>query len=217
MNLQNSFWQKRRALALPMTLAILLFGSILVATAFYIVQNMYSTSRHAVTHTELYNAAQSGIEKARSLLIEDENWKKIDIQEREYDRSIDSLRVQLENANSNEYLDDILQEMQVAGLPGVKVTVDILDCNYVFGDGIDGYDDLDANQIASLPPRWRGGEGEGIGGVVDIEGTSVIIDPTRFFQFGGGAGDRRYVIRSTAFEKDNGQQISIEVMVVVKR
>src|SRR6056297_2654042 len=67
---------KRKAMALPLTLVILLFGSVLVATAFYIVQNMYSTSRHSVTHTELYNAAQTGVEMAKTVL-----WESGDLEE----------------------------------------------------------------------------------------------------------------------------------------
>jgi len=72
---------RRCGLALPMTLVILLFGSVLVATAFYIVQNMYSTSRRSVTHAELYNAAQTGVEMAKTVLWE----KEIRIDELTYD------------------------------------------------------------------------------------------------------------------------------------
>jgi hypothetical protein len=44
-------------------------------------------------------------------------------------------------------------------------------------------------------------------------GTSAIIDPGRFLPFGGGAGEHRYVIRSSASK--NGKDFTAEVMVVV--
>jgi len=217
LNLRNSTRKvcssRRKALALPMTLVILLFGSVLVATALYVVQNMYSTSRHSVTHTQLYNAAQSGIEQAKSLLWEKR--EELDTNEREYDGNINTVRARLEGASTGSYLDDALQGMTVPELPGVTVSVDILDCNYIF-HGVT-YETLSATQIASLPPRWPGGEtGGGTGGVEGPpEGTSVIIDPSRFFNLGGGLpGQRRMVIRSTASE-NGGMKVTIEVMVVV--
>lgn len=208
---------KRKAMALPLTLVILLFGSVLVATAFYIVQNMYSTSRHSVTHTELYNAAQTGVEMAKTVLWESgELWEEplefnpgdgLDavraIEETEYP---DGDPVDLKY-NLRPILDEYI------GTPGVEVSVDILDCNYT-PTGTLGEDDWEI-----LPPLWVGGEGTVTSADIGPpEGTSVIIDPSRLFNLGGGgAGQRRYVIRSTASHNDSGMEVTIEAMVVVRK
>ena len=54
--------KKRRAIALPLVLVIVLFGGALVAAAFYITENYYSSAKQTVTSTRLYKAAVSGIE-----------------------------------------------------------------------------------------------------------------------------------------------------------
>jgi hypothetical protein len=208
LNLLKRFLSYRKGMALPLTLVILLFGSALVATAFYVVQNMYSTSGHSVTRTELYNAAQSGIEKGRALFAE--NFESLDVVEKGYDGTLDSIRVTQSGTN----LDSTLQNVNVPDLQDVSLTVDILDCNYYL-DGVT-YTSLGSEQIASLPPSWPGGHGEGTSESEEIpEGTSVIIDPSRFLNF-GGEGERRYVLRSRAAEDDGEQSATIEVMVVVK-
>jgi len=208
---------RRCGLALPMTLVILLFGSVLVATAFYIVQNMYSTSRRSVTHAELYNAAQTGVEMAKTVLWE----KEIRIDELTYDphpstgEPIDTIRAI--DGSSGDPLDKDLQEIDgsLVGSPGVKVSVAILDCNYRIPETIT----LTENDRKILPPRWVGGEGT----VPDVEigppeGTSVIIDPSRYLNVGGGgSGQRRYVIRSTASHSVTGMDVTIEAMVVVRK
>jgi len=210
---------ERSAMALPLTLVILLFGSVLVATAFYIVQNMYSTSRHSVTHTELYNVAQTGVELAKTALWETE----ISTDERPYNPSAYSTEEQRLRAiravdTSGNYIDRDLQARDSSNSTlispqGVNLNVYILDCNYeVLGTLGDGDRKI-------LPPLWVGGEGT----VPDAEigppeGTSVIIDPSRLFNLGGGgAGQRRYVIRSTASHDDSGMEVTIEAMVVVKK
>jgi len=215
LNLRKKLPKKHVGMALPLVLIFLLVGAVLVGTALYVVGNMFSTSRHVVTETQLYNAAQSGVEHGRSVLWEN---RALDFEERQYSGDIDSIRARLDGAS--DYIDGVLQGVPVDGLPGVTVTVDILDCNYVF-DGVT-YNDLSAQQIADLPPQWPGGEGgagAGVGGGTEgpPEGTSVIIDPSRFFNIGGGvdSGSRRFVIRSTALEENGGQQFKIEVMVVL--
>jgi len=57
--------EKRRAIALPLVLVIVLVGGALVAAAFYITENYYSSSKQAVTSARLYNAAVSGIEEGK--------------------------------------------------------------------------------------------------------------------------------------------------------
>lgn len=212
---------KRKAMALPLTLVILLFGSVLVATAFYVVQNMYSTSRHSVTHTELYNAAQTGVEMAKTVLWESGELRKEPL---EYDHDSDpddevaSIRaIEETEYPSGEPIDKKYNLRPISdehiGIPGVKVYVDILDCNYEVA-GTLGDDDRKI-----LPPLWVGGEGT----VPDAEigppeGTSVIIDPSHLFNLGGGgAGQRRYVIRSTARHDDSDMGVTIETMVVVRK
>jgi len=216
LSLRKLLPKKNVGMALPLTLIFLLVGAVLVGTALYVVENMFSTSRHVVTETQLYNAAQSGIEQAKVILWDARS--DLDYEEKEYDGTLDSVRTRLEGV-SDDYLDDDLQGVSVPELVNVTLTVDILDCNYVF-DGIT-YSSLSPQQIAELPPRWPGGEGgagSGSGGTAGPpEGTSVIIDPSRFFNIGGGvdSGQRRFVIRSTAAESNGGQQVKIEVMVVL--
>lgn len=57
--------EKRRAIALPLVLVIVLVGGALVAAAFYITENYYSSSKQTVTSARLYNAAVSGIEEGK--------------------------------------------------------------------------------------------------------------------------------------------------------
>lgn len=194
---------KRKAMALPLTLVILLFGSVLVATAFYIVQNMYSTSRHSVTHTELYNAAQTGIEVGKTYLWEND----LKTDPRHYDGDdIKTVYIQAEDGT-------VIGPLHPDTGPNIETIVEILDCNYEFAGT------WDAEDREKLPPHWVGGEGT----VPDAEigppeGTSVIIDPSRLFNLGGGgAGQRRYVIRSTARHDDSDMEVTIETMVVVRK
>jgi hypothetical protein len=209
--------RKKKAMALPLTLVFILVGAVLVGAALYVVENMHSTSRHVVTETQLYNAAQSGIEKAKMVLWEQR--KDLDLGERKYTGELIDIRARKKNASKSLDEEEGLWNMSIDGLPGVEVTVDILDCNYVF-DGVT-YDNLQPPQIADLPPRWPGGEGgagEDGGTEGPPEGTSAIIDPSRFFHVGGSgmSGEKRFVIRSAASEVSGGQQVKIEVMVVLK-
>jgi len=57
--------EKRRAIALPLVLVIVLVGGALVAAAFYITENYYSSSKQTVTSARLYNAAVSGVEEGK--------------------------------------------------------------------------------------------------------------------------------------------------------
>ncbi len=55
----------RKGMALPTVLVILLVGGALVAAAFYITENYYSSAKQTVTGTRLYNAAVSGLEEGK--------------------------------------------------------------------------------------------------------------------------------------------------------
>ncbi|NLW36546.1 MAG: hypothetical protein GXY80_13880 [Syntrophorhabdus aromaticivorans] len=214
MNLRKAPHKHNVGMALPMTLIFLLVGAVLVGTALYVVENMFSTSRHVVTETQLYNAAQSGIEQAKVILWDARS--DLDHEEREYDGTLDSVRARLEGV-SDDYLDDDLQGVSVPELVNVTLTVDILDCNYVFdGINVNDYEDLDVDQITELPPRWPEiiSEGEGTPGGLSQIGSSGYLDPNRQVTSGGGRILRHYVIRSRA-ESADGKSSSIETLVVI--
>ncbi|KUK57813.1 MAG: Uncharacterized protein XD80_1200 [Synergistales bacterium 53_16] len=214
LNLRKAPHKHNVGMALPMTLIFLLVGAVLVGTALYVVENMFSTSRHVVTETQLYNAAQSGIEQAKVILWDARS--DLDHEEREYDGTLDSVRARLEGV-SDDYLDDDLQGVSVPELVNVTLTVDILDCNYVFdGINVNDYEDLDVDQITELPPRWPEiiSEGEGTPGGLSQIGSSGYLDPNRQVTSGGGRILRHYVIRSRA-ESADGKSSSIETLVVI--
>jgi len=210
--------RKKKAMALPLTLVFILVGAVLVGAALYVVENMHSTSRHVVTETQLYNAAQSGIEKAKMVLWEQR--KDLDLGERKYTGELIDIRARKKNASKSLDEEEGLWNMSIDGLPGVEVTVDILDCNYILDDE-ENFKDLTENERESLPPQRLGGEGDnGSSGGSDErppEGTSMIIDPSRWVFPKPGNGKQRYfVIRSTALEEKGEQQVQIEVMVELK-
>lgn len=215
MRLEMSFvsrQRKRKGMALPLTLVILVIGAMLVATAFYLVQNMYSTSRQAVTREKLYNAAQTGIEQAKVVL-----WEARDdlyLEPLPYKESLgteeerlDTIRVRDEDGN---YLDSN-NGLYPVDVQGIDVYVNILDCNYVLdGTTFDSLATHNPDQLDELPPQWQSGTGATGGTGRPPAGTSVIIDPSRNIMQGAG-GSRRYVIRSKA--EGNEQDLEIEVMV----
>lgn len=184
-------------MALPMVLALLLFGAVLVAAALYVVENMYSTTKQTIAHTHLYNAAQTGMERAKNLLWN--NRADLESDPLTYNGDISSVYARTESGT-------IMGPMGFNADPGISVTVLILDCNYELGAG----------QIynSDLPPQFPPGSG-GAGGTSALPGgTSAIIDPGRFLPFGpGGAGGHGYVIRSRASK--GGKDFIIEGMVVV--
>ncbi len=187
--LKPRLFSRRRAMALPLTLVFILVGAVLVGAALYVVENMHSTSRHVVTETQLYNAAQSGIEKAKMVLWENRNDLKTD--PLMYSGNITAIYAQKSNSTP---------------LGPIQFTID---------PGISGsFSDLSDEERKLLPPRFPGGTGERtVVSSVPPLGTSAIMDPGRFY--GGGAGERRFVIRSSA-SKD-GKDFEIESMVVVRK
>lgn len=200
----------RKAMALPMTLVILLFGSVLVATAFYVVQNMYSTSKQTVTEAQLYNAAESGMEKGKTVL-----WQNKD--------ALNSTPLQFNTGDpvSSLYPDPPIDLPIVLNIdPGIKVTVDVLDCNYELS-GV-AFDELSEADRENLPPQIPfglapGGSGPESGGLV---GYSNVIDPNRNIPMGGPPGGlpHAFVIRSTARVNegtDEERRFPIEIMVVI--
>ena len=192
--------QREKGMALPLALVILLFGGVLVAIAMYVVENMHSTTQESITHMELYNAAQQGVEKAMSLL-----WENKDDLEQDaltYEGNIEDIYAQLDDGT-------ILGPITFTVAPEINVEVKIFDCNYVLGSG--------QSLSEELPPQYPGGWGAGGGGATTAlpGGTSAIIDPGRLLSLGGGAGEHRYLIRSTAVKGDNG--LTAEAMVVVNK
>ena len=201
--LKPRLFSRRRAMALPLTLVFILVGAVLVGAALYVVENMHSTSRHVVTETQLYNAAQSGIEKAKMVLWENRNDLKTD--PLMYSGNITAIYAQKSNSTP-------LGPIQFTIDPGISVEVLIFDCNYELSAG--SFSDLSDEERKLLPPRFPGGTGERtVVSSVPPLGTSAIMDPGRFY--GGGAGERRFVIRSSA-SKD-GKDFEIESMVVVRK
>jgi len=218
--------RKRRAMALPLTLIFLLVGAVLVGTALYMVEDMFSASSHVVSETQLYNAAQSGIEKGKMVLVE--NRKDLDRAEGEYKDDLDTIRAKRENSLDPLDKEEGLWDMTIDGLPGVEVTVDILDCNYrldpslSFSPGQPGKDELSQAQRQDLPPRVPFIDGSGGGEVDDdrfLYGYSNVIDPNRNISPGGGhPSGHHYVIRSTATAAKGSEKekvLSLETMVVV--
>lgn len=218
--------RKTKAMALPLTLVFLLVGAVLVGGALYVVENMFSTSSHIVWQTQLYNAAQSGIEQGKMALVE--NRKNLDQEEREYTGISDEVRAIRKGSSDPLDKEEGLWNMPVDGLPGVEVTVDILDCNYrldpslSFSPDQPGKEEVSQAQREELPPLIPFAYGSGSGEVDDSQflyGYSNVIDPNRNISPGGGrSSGHHYVIRSTATAAkgtDKEKVLSIETMVVV--
>lgn len=184
-------------MALPLVLVIMLFGTMIVGTAVYLIENLHSTTEHTISHARLYNSAQTGVERAKDSLWKNREslWNDVLV----FNGDIVSIYARKEDGT-------LLSPISFTEDPGIDVTVLILDCNYELGIG-QSYGSL-------LPPRFPGGSGEGSGSLSALPGgTSAIIDPGRFLPFGGGAGEHRYVIRSTASKEE--KNFKVEVMVVV--
>lgn len=192
--------RQKSAMALPLTLVVLLFGTVLVATAFYIVQNMYSTSRQVVTHSQLYNAAQSGLERGRADLWE--NRESLGTDEIIFDGDIESLYVKIVDSNGNPV--GVMGPLELDVEPDIRVKIEFFDTNYDVGS---------YTFSPEMPPQHPGGTGLGEGSEWEMTGTSAIMDPARYLPLGGGSGAHRYVIRSRATSR--GRAVALEAMVVI--
>ena len=194
----------RPGMALPLVLVLMLFGAVMIGAALYVVENLYSTTKQTVDHAQLYNAAQTGVERGKVALWD--NRSDMETDTLVFSGNITSIYAQKDNGTP-------LGPIQFTVDPGIAVQVLIFDCTYELSSGTFG--NLDPEVRKQLPPRFPAGSGEGAGGTSALPGgTSAIIDPGRFLPFGGGAGERRFVIRSSA-SKD-GKDFSIEAMVVVR-
>ena len=194
----------RPGMALPLVLVLLVFGAVMIGAALYVVENLYSTTKQTVDHAQLYNAAQIGVERGKVALWE--NRSDLETDTLVFSGNITSLYAQKDDGSSLGPIDFVVD-------PGIDVEVLVFDCNYELATG--SFSGLSDEVREQLPPRFPGGTGEGGGGTSALPGgTSAIIDPGRFLPFGGGAGERRFVIRSSA-SKD-GKDFIIETMVVVR-
>lgn len=194
----------RPGMALPLVLVLLLFGAVMIGAALYVVENLYSTTKQTVDHAQLYNAAQTGVERGKVALWD--NRSDMETETLVFSGNITSIYAQKDDGTA-------LSPIEFVVDPGIAVKVLIFDCNYELSSGT--FSGLSDEDRKLLPPRFPGGTGEGTGGTSALPGgTSAIIDPGRFLPFGGGAGERRFVIRSKA-SKD-GKDYSIEAMVVVR-
>jgi len=191
-------------MALPLVLVLLVFGAVMIGAALYVVENLYSTTKQTVDHAQLYNAAQIGVERGKVALWE--NRSDLETDTLVFSGNITSIYAQKDDGSSLGPIDFVVD-------PGIDVEVLVFDCNYELATG--SFSGLSDEVREQLPPRFPGGTGEGGGGTSALPGgTSAIIDPGRFLPFGGGAGERRFVIRSSA-SKD-GKDFIIETMVVVR-
>jgi len=191
-------------MALPLVLVLLVFGAVMIGAALYVVENLYSTTKQTVDHAQLYNAAQIGVERGKVALWE--NRSDLETDPLVFSGNITSIYAQKDDGSSLGPIDFVVD-------PGIDVEVLVFDCNYELSTG--SFSSLSDEVREQLPPRFPGGTGEGGGGTSALPGgTSAIIDPGRFLPFGGGAGEKRFVIRSIA-SKD-GKDFSIEAMVVVR-
>lgn len=194
----------RPGMALPLVLVLLVFGAVMIGAALYVVENLYSTTKQTVDHAQLYNAAQIGVERGKVALWE--NRSDLETDTLVFSGNITSIYAQKDDGSSLGPIDFVVD-------PGIDVEVLVFDCNYELATG--SFSGLSDEVREQLPPRFPGGTGEGGGGTSALPGgTSAIIDPGRFLPFGGGAGERRFVIRSSA-SKD-GKDFIIETMVVVR-
>lgn len=194
----------RPGMALPLVLVLLVFGAVMIGAALYVVENLYSTTKQTVDHAQLYNAAQIGVERGKVALWE--NRSDLETDPLVFSGNITSIYAQKDDGSSLGPIDFVVD-------PGIDVEVLVFDCNYELSTG--SFSSLSDEVREQLPPRFPGGTGEGGGGTSALPGgTSAIIDPGRFLPFGGGAGEKRFVIRSIA-SKD-GKDFSIEAMVVVR-
>jgi uncharacterized membrane protein (DUF485 family) len=203
----SSFRRKRRGMALPLVILLVIVGFVFVGVGAYVVRNLFWSSQGVVIESKLYNAAQSGIEWGMEQI-----WANKDQIESDTITSVDAiedLRVRLDDLSSGTANGAIVASGGYAypGDTNVSVSVLLLDCNYTLKAGA---------SVSKLPPKVPNVSASGGTGTSTIPpGTSVIIDPSRFLPLGGGVTEHAFVIRSTA--TGWGRSTELESMVVIKK
>ncbi|MFA0888970.1 MAG: hypothetical protein ACC613_07740 [Synergistales bacterium] len=198
--------KRRRGMALPLVILLVIVGFVFVGVGAYVVRNLFWSSQGVVIESKLYNAAQSGIEWGMALI-----WERKDNIEADLITSVDSLddiRARMDNLGSGVGTDYLEDEKALPETDGnITLTVTLLDCNYSLAAGA---------TVANLPPRVLAGTGSGGTGTPAIPpGTSVIIDPSHFLPLGGGVTSHSFVIRSRA--TGFGRSTELESMVVIEK
>ena len=203
----SSFRRKRRGMALPLVILLVIVGFVFVGVGAYVVRNLFWSSQGVVIESKLYNAAQSGIEWGMALI-----WTHKD--QIESDRitsadNLDDIRVRIDDYTPGTTTGPLLAAGQTPPEVDsrITVTVSFLDTNYELAAGA---------SAAGFPPRVFTGTGSGgAGGPLIPPGTSVIIDPSHFLPLGGGVTSHHFVIRSRA--EGYGRSREIETMVVISK
>lgn len=195
--------RRRSGMTLVLVLLVMLIGGFFVYVAFDMAGNAHNSSMNMVTEDRLYNAAQSGLEWGKAILVdhyEDDDLNKSKMVLPSTDPGWEDLRVQ----------DDSGNVIDTQGVPepdsGINIEVSILSCNY----------DPPTDYIDGLPPVWNGGEGSGVGSSsLSGVGSSGFIDPNRNLLGNGADGSVAFVVRSRATFADDNRSMEVETMVVM--
>lgn len=193
--------EKRRAIALPLVLVIVLVGGALVAAAFYITENYYSSSKQAVTSARLYNAAVSGIEEGKGWIYKN---MKLGHIPRWTDEDGDGMLSESDKPTGAKYIYEALIAkvssadegvFDITTEDGIKLHVVVYDLAY------EPHPDLTDDYEKGFPPRIR----------PQLEEGSSVVRPS-YAVAGRGVGSTGegapgsdigvYLIRCTATYKD---------------
>lgn len=203
--------KKRRGMALPLVILLVIVGFVFVGVGAYVVQNLFWSSQGVVIEAKLYNAAQSGIEWGMATLWKERN--RIEADTLTYDGDIKSIRARFDDLKPNEVSTEDSSIIAFGEAPPIDISgvtsinVLLLDCNYTNSVTVDPGD--------NLPPQVKVSRGSGGSSTGIPAGTSVIIDPSRFLPLGGGVTERRFVVVSTA--TGWGRKVELEAMVVMSK
>jgi len=194
---------RKRGMALPTVLVILLVGGALVAAAFYITENYYSSSKQTVTSARLYNAAVSGIEVGKGWIYENIANNKIP----RWTTESDDVLSLADKPSDATYLYEALIA-KVVGSNGIykgkwtSSTEDGINLDIVVYDLIyEPASDLKDYYEKGFPPRIRPELGEGSA----VMGSSYPVSNRGGGTTGEGSegsGVALYLIRCTATYKD---------------
>ena len=197
--------KKRKAIALPLVLVIVLVGGALVAAAFCITENYYSSAKQTVTNTRLYNAAASGVEGGKGWIYKNiksgrvPRWK---------DKNGDGMLSEADRPNSDAKIyEALIARVGTGDTFPVKgkwttsmedgISLDIV----VYDSAYEPHPDLTDDYEKGFPPRIR----------PQLEEGSYVVRPSYAVagRGGGSTGEGApgtdigvYLIRCTATYKD---------------
>lgn len=180
---------KRTGFSLPLVLIIMAVVIVLSAVIMDMTTNYFGSSQATIEHQKLYNAAQSGLERAKAWLLVNRG-------------SIDKNPI----LHVDEWTDLIINSDDVDFGDNIRVNSFIFKCNYV---------PVTSPDISELPPVYKGYYPPGSSAANDGEGQSGYIDPNRNILGVTASGGRVFVIRSTANLQEKNKSTGIEAMVVI--